>query len=303
MTKATRVVTFFNGSHYWGGQLQLEAEKNNVTRTLKQNCKSRWYALILQAMSVRDHRYSGSLNYIPSDIVKLIISYGLRQPLSIICIQPDAVRKTDGLSPVAPDVISIVIRDEEFWLGVEQLIKTMKPVVDTIGDCETREASLALCMLELIRCARKMSQLALDPSDNTSFWMHAKHVFNHRFHEMNTNHHSLALFLHPLCRKLAISQAANGRSFEFMATTALSIARQWKWSKADAKSLIYNLKEYHKCVGIFAGGQTNALDWWECLLVTITQCPLKAMAIILHSVVPHAAMSKDTFLALVVHSP
>ncbi|KAF8122146.1 hypothetical protein EV363DRAFT_1145062, partial [Boletus edulis] len=56
VTKATRIVTFFNGSHYWGGQLKQVAKEYNVTRTLKKNCESRWYALILQSMSVRDHR-------------------------------------------------------------------------------------------------------------------------------------------------------------------------------------------------------------------------------------------------------
>ncbi|KIJ05662.1 hypothetical protein PAXINDRAFT_164749 [Paxillus involutus ATCC 200175] len=263
VTKATRIVTFFNGSHFWGGQLKDEAKRQKVTRTLKKNCESRWYALILQAISVKEHR----------------------QALTIVCAQPDAIKKTDGLSPVAPDVINI-------------LIKTMKPLVDTIGNCESREASLASCMLELIRCAKKLSQLSLDGSDNTGFWTHAKLVFNRRFHAMNTDHHSLALFLHPMCRKLAISQAANGRNFEFMVRTALSIAKQWRWGEAEAKSLVSNLKEYQKCTAVFAGGQADALDWWECLPVTAKHCPLKAMAIMLHSVVPHAADVERYFSGL-----
>ncbi|KAF8122145.1 hypothetical protein EV363DRAFT_1557947 [Boletus edulis] len=115
---------------------------------------------------------------------------------------------------------------------------------------------------------------------------------------MNTDHHSLALFLHPMCRKLAISQAANGRHFEFMVTTALSIAKQWQWGEEDAKALINNLKEYQRCTGVFAGGQADALDWWECLPVTAKQCPLKTMAVILHSVVPHAADVERYFSAL-----
>jgi ABC-type uncharacterized transport system permease subunit len=38
---------------------------------------------------------------------------------------------------------------------------------------------------------------------------------------------------HLLCRKVAISQAANGQTIEFMITTALGIAKQWKWSKVQ----------------------------------------------------------------------
>ncbi|KAH7918267.1 hypothetical protein BV22DRAFT_1024858, partial [Leucogyrophana mollusca] len=130
VAKATRIVTFFNGSHYWGGQLKEQAAKDKVTRTLKQNCESRWYALVLQAVSVKEHR----------------------QPLSVICVRPDAQKKIQGLSPVAQDIVGTVLRDEEFWPAIDQLIKTVKPVVDTIGNCESREASLASCMLEFIRC-------------------------------------------------------------------------------------------------------------------------------------------------------
>ena len=130
------------------------------------------------------------------------------------------------------------------------------------------------------------------------FWMHMKQVFNRQFHAMNTDHHSLVLFLHPMCQVLAISQAANGRNFEFMVVTALSIAKQWRWGEAEAKSLVHNLKEYQKCTGVFAGGQVNTLEWWETFPITAKQCPLKAMAVILHSVVPHAADVERYFSGL-----
>ena len=155
----------------------------------------------------------------------------------MICIRPDAVKKTDGLSAVAQDVINTVVCDDEFWPEIDQLIKTVKPLVDTIANCESRDASLATCMLELIRCAKKMSQLTLETTDNTGFWMHVKQVFNRHFHAMNTDYHSLALFLHPMCRKLATSQVANGRNFNFMLDAALSIAQQWRYDETKAKLL------------------------------------------------------------------
>ena len=154
-------------------------------------------------------------------------NYEYRQPLTITCTWPDAMRRTDGFSGVAAPVIHIIIRDDEFWPAIVQLIKTCKPLVNMIGDSETRDASLASCMLELIRAARKMSQIALDDGDHAGFWMHAKQVFNRRFHVMNTDYHSLTLYLHPMCCKLATSQVANGRNFEFMLTTALTITQQW----------------------------------------------------------------------------
>jgi hypothetical protein len=139
-------------------------------------------------------------------------------------------------------------------------------------------------MLELIRCAQAMNRLQLDPDDDdVSFWMHAKSVFNRRFHAMNTSIHSLALFLHPMCRKLAILQAANGRSFEFMVKTALGVAHQWRWNEEKAKWLIKDLKQYYQCRGPFAGGHASVLDWWECLPISAESHPVKALAIVLLS--------------------
>ncbi|KAI6031221.1 hypothetical protein PISMIDRAFT_88621, partial [Pisolithus microcarpus 441] len=104
------LMTFFNSSHYWGGQLKDQTIRDNITHTLKQNHESCWYALILQAISVSKHG----------------------QPLMIICVCPDTM-KTNGLSHVAPDVIDIVIHDLEFWLEMDQLIKTTEPLVDTLA--------------------------------------------------------------------------------------------------------------------------------------------------------------------------
>ncbi|OAX41345.1 hypothetical protein K503DRAFT_863931 [Rhizopogon vinicolor AM-OR11-026] len=60
-----------------------------------------------------------------------------------------------------------------------------------------------------------------------------------------------------MCRKLAISQAANGRSFKFMVEIALDIAKQWRWSEQLAKMLVSDLKEYHKYSGVFSGRQAR----------------------------------------------
>jgi hypothetical protein len=56
-TKSACIVSYFNSSHYWGGQLDMEARSLGVSRSLKTNTKTRWYALILQALSVQSYRY------------------------------------------------------------------------------------------------------------------------------------------------------------------------------------------------------------------------------------------------------
>ena len=186
-------------------------------------------------------------------------------------------------------MIEIVIRDSRYWALLEQLIKTCKPLVDAIGNLESREANLADCMLELIRCARQMVRIELEPDDDVDFWVHAKAVFNHEFHNMNTSLHNLALFLHPMCRKLAISQAAKGRSFDNICKTALEVARQWHWDEARAKRLVEDMKQYYHCKGPFTGGLADATKWWEDLDISADQHPIKALAITILAIVPHAA--------------
>ncbi|KAF9241820.1 ribonuclease H-like domain-containing protein [Melanogaster broomeanus] len=266
ITKTTRVVSFFNSSHYWGGQLNNEAKKLDIKQRLKQNCESRFYALILHCMSVKSHK----------------------NPLYHICIRPDAQRKTNNQSPVAPDVVDIVLHERNYWKRLEQLIKTTKFLVDALGNIESRQASLADCMLELIRCAKQMSQLKCDDDDDLGFWMHAKSVFNKRFHAINTDCHSLALFLHPMCRKLAITQAASGRSLEFMIKEALDVAKRWKWDKVKAMKLIEDMRAYNLSRAPFAGGQADGLAWWENLPISADTHPLKPFAVTILSIVPHA---------------
>jgi hypothetical protein len=208
--------------------------------------------------------------------------------LQQICLRPDAKKKTNGLSPVSPEVIEIVIRDPCYWILLEQLIKTCKPLVDAIGNLKSREVNLADCMLELIRCARQMVRIELDADEDLGFWVHAKAVFNCEFHSMNTSLHNLALFLHPMCRKLAIYQAAKGRSFDDVCKTALEIARQWCWDVARVGRLVEDLKQYYHCKGPFAGRQANATKWWENLDILAEQHPIKALAITILEIVPHA---------------
>lgn len=47
VTRNANIVTFFNLSHYWGGQLAQVRKSANITRGLCTNTKSRFYTLVL----------------------------------------------------------------------------------------------------------------------------------------------------------------------------------------------------------------------------------------------------------------
>ncbi|KAI0073357.1 hypothetical protein K474DRAFT_1603514 [Panus rudis PR-1116 ss-1] len=271
ITATTRIVSFFNSSHFWGGQLSAAAKEEGINRKLQTNTESRWYSLILMALTVLSQR----------------------KPLTAICMREDAQRKVGGFSPVSPAVITTVLYTREYWVQLNQLVKTCKPIVDAIGNLELRKATLADCMLELLRCAREMYRIPLEEEDSVGFWTHAKRVFNTEFHKIDTDVHDLALFLHPLCRKLALSNAAKSRTFESICKTALKIANQLRMKEEDASALIEDLKQYRQCKGPFVGAGGDAKEWWED--IDGEKHPLQRIAILLHSVVPHAAEVERLF--------
>ncbi|KAJ6611955.1 ribonuclease H-like domain-containing protein [Mycena sp. CBHHK59/15] len=277
ITKANRAVTFFNGSHYWGGQLKTEATRLKISRGLKKNCESRWYALILLCISVATHR----------------------QPLSITCLREDAQQKTNGLSAVAGDVLETILRTPTFWPLLNQLIRVAKPVVDAIGNCESRQTTLTDCMLELLRCAHSMSKMELGDDEDAGFLDHAKATFDRRFLKIATANHWLALFLHPSCRKLALSgDAANGRgkTLEFMVKTALEVVQQWRWGGDKARQLVDDLKAYNQFKAPFSGKATDAIEWWAA--IPKQHSGIKTLAVVLHSIVPHSADVEHLFSEL-----
>jgi hypothetical protein len=219
-------------------------------------------------------------------------------PLTVVCSRDDAQKKKNGFSPINRDIIRIVLGEPVYWDMINQIIRTCKPIVDAIGNLESRDANLADCMLELLRCARVMIRLELDDRDDPGFWAHAKAVFLHEFHLMDTNVHSLALFLHPKCRRLAVSQVAKGRSFQSMCSVALEIANRWGWSEAEVIQMIDDLKRYHQGRSPFTGGSADAKEWWSNLAVAGNKSPLKRFAIVIFSIVPHAAEVERLFSSL-----
>ena len=226
------------------------------------------------------------------------MSVNSREPLARLCLHPDAQKKINGLSLVPPEIITLALTRPEYWIKLNQVIKTCKPIVDVIGNLEYHECNLADCMLKLIRCTRQLCQVELVDGEDAGFFTHAKSVFNSEFHAMNTNLHSLALFLHLLCCQLAISQAMKSWTFEDFCKIALKITQQWKWSSRVVALLLDDLRQYRLCKGLFVGGKADVRQWWEELPTKATSNPLKTFAIQIFLIVPHAAEVKRLFLNL-----
>jgi hypothetical protein len=140
-----------------------------------------------------------------------------------------------------------------------------------------------------------MSRIRLEPDDDAGFWAHAKVTFNHKFHAMNMDLHCLALFLHPLCRKLAVSNAAKGRPFSKICAIAVHITRQWRWTVAEVGQLIDDMQLYYQCKAPFAGSHVKAAEYWGQIDIKASEHPLKTLGVVITAIVPHSANVERLF--------
>ncbi|KAF9234431.1 ribonuclease H-like domain-containing protein [Melanogaster broomeanus] len=177
------------------------------------------------------------------------------------------------------------LNDEAKQHGISQRLKQ---------NCESRFYTLILHCLSVL--------------SHKSYWKHLEQLvtttkclvdaignLESRQASLADYYHSLSLFLHPMCRRLAITQAASGRSLEHMIKTALEIAKRWKWDKDKAAKLISDIQTYNSSRASFAGGQADGLVWWENLPMSAEAHPLKAFAITILSIVPHAGKVERLF--------
>ncbi|EIN13163.1 hypothetical protein PUNSTDRAFT_59810 [Punctularia strigosozonata HHB-11173 SS5] len=208
-----------------------------------------------------------------------------------------ALRDLDKKSCVS----SVVARgtDVQRWAATYQLIRITRPLVDIIGNIEGRDANLADCMLELIWAHREVNRrLAYEEGDDIGFLSHTRRTLNDQFHAMNTDLHWFALFLHPLCRRLAVSSASHSRNITAAVSIALGIAYKWRWTKTQTQKLITDIKNYGIVKDSFGGAKADGKAWWEELVVDAREHPLKTMAVRILTIVPHAADVERLFSSL-----
>ncbi|KAL0056560.1 hypothetical protein AAF712_016834, partial [Marasmius tenuissimus] len=133
--------------------------------------------------------------------------------------------------------------------------------------------------------------------DDPAFLEHLRTVFDKRFRLIATPIHKLALFLHPLCRKLVVSSHTSFMLGD-LKSTALSLVRKWNWSRAEAIQLRDDIDLYYQIKEPFTGGTADSLEWWKSLPINSKVHPIKSLAIVLHSITPHAAEIERLFSSL-----
>ena len=59
-----------------------------------------------------------------------------------LCKLPGAVKSVNGMSVVPADVVRLITRDPSHWDQTEQYLRVCGPLVDAIGNLESRDVTL-----------------------------------------------------------------------------------------------------------------------------------------------------------------
>ena len=289
ITQNAKIISFFSRSHYWGGELRKIALSKKITRGLTTHSDSRWYTLILQALSIQSYRSVWTINdkWMPAYVFN-------SEPLQELCVREDAQKKVGAYTPVSAEAVRLVF-DPKHWNMNAQMIRYCKPLTDAIGNTEARDALLADCTLELLKVAQIYENLPVEEGDDKGFAEHACRTFMDAVHDIITEIHFLALYLHLLCRKLALGQSTYSRTFSDVCRIALGLAERWGWLQAAAAQLVNDFWEYQMAKGVFLGGLADGQLWWENLPVSGMDHPLNSLALDLFCIVAHAAEIERLF--------
>lgn len=132
--KNSRLVTFFNSSHYWKSYMKDWMKTQvDIHLYLQPMCETRWYSLMLVCLGVEN--FERGFQY--------CLSHSRNNPNS----------------PTIPVDISTIIEDRYHFADNSLFVKILKPVIDAIGRLEGRDASVGDVLAEFINAKQAISDL------------------------------------------------------------------------------------------------------------------------------------------------
>jgi len=110
--------------------------------------------------------------------------------------------------------------------------RAVGPILDSIGSLEQMNASLTDVALEILNLSIVIGGLEAAFAESNVTWAidfahHCRFVFARRFAEIDNDLLFLALFLHPLCRKLAVSDTPGSRTLDDAKAALMRLIEKW----------------------------------------------------------------------------
>lgn len=255
-----RLASFFTVSHFWSAQLKSwMKDEGNVHHFLQTFCETRWYSLIFVCL--------GILNF----------EKGFQK-----CLELSSV---GGYPKLPPDIAKIICNRFHFAANSE-LVKIIKPVIDSIGRLEGRDATLANILQEFIYLRTMLLRFSWSNEDSKRFVQDVKRIIGVREKKYDKDIYFVALYLSPRFRNIAKSKR---KTFVHMKYAIFLLAKNWDFGRDEVDQLNVDLSHYDNYDIAFGNAESLPKEprkYWQ----QIVNVPsLRKLVLKLFSIVPHGA--------------
>ena len=263
-----KLVNYFTSSHIWRKALKNWQVEKKIPHFLSTFCETRWYSLAKVCLGVA------------------IYEEGFRHCLEL--------SKNVEYPSITNSDVRDVIKSRHHFADNECLVEALKPVIDVIGKLEQRTTTLADVLGSFITLYHnaKNSHYAI-----RGFQQHILGAIGKRVQEFEDPIYFVALFLHPGCKKMAMSRKMTG---DLIIKNAMEIAKNWNFSKREVLLLMRELINYKNGDAPFDGlnevhNQSPRVFWNNFCGASPM---LRRFATMLFSIVPHSAPCERLFSTL-----
>ncbi|KAL5698156.1 hypothetical protein ACHQM5_029229 [Ranunculus cassubicifolius] len=261
------LVNYFTSSQSWRKELKKWQAERNLLHSLSNYCETRWYSVSLVCVGVATY------------------AEGFRH-----CVE---LSKTPGYAQVNPDIAAIIM-DHHHFAKNACLVEALKPIIDVIAKLDRRTTTLADVFLSFITVYEnaKTAHYSIQGLRDHILCATRKIVKDYE-----DPIYFVALFLHPACKNLAMSQKMTG---EKIIREALEIAKVWRFTKNEAGLLFKELINYKNGDAPFSDlnerSGRSARDFWEKFYGASPM--LRRFAKKLFAILPHSGSCERLFSTL-----
>jgi hypothetical protein len=261
------LVNYFTTAGFWRENISTWQKANEIKHGLQTLCETRWYSMSRVCLGVQSHEV------------------GFQK-----CIE--LLQDPNVDTPSIPQPVIRIIEDRDHFTSNQTLINLLKPVVDAIANLERSETTLADIWKELLNAYKKICDVDVY-SRFEPFKRHCIDVLHAQTKVFHEDIYVIAFFLHPSYRRVAVSKK---HSICDIGQKILHLAKNWKFTRAEASTLQDSINRYYNSVYPFNSKSVdNPLNYWLTVPLTTESESLKKLLIHILEIVPHAAGVEGLF--------
>jgi hypothetical protein len=194
---------------------------------------------------------------------------------------------------VKDNSVKNTIRDRDHFTGNKVLSSFLRPVIDALGRLERASTTIGDIWRELTVVYQQIKSIDVQYARFEDFKRHCERTVVTRSKAFDEDIFFIGFFLHPLYRKLAVSQRY---SIDDMVMLVLALAKKWGFGRLQAKLIKDEVYKYYNNQSPYSKvSSRDALQYWLSVPSLAETEPIKDLAVKIMQIVPHAAGVEGLF--------